>query len=181
MLSVTAFFVILQQGVIFLDMDHALTIKEQQKRNNEDNPIVISNSFGTIENGYTHDSYNNKLAAHKPYDFFTGNSRKYAETVSIKPLANEKIFTIRSKESSCSSSNSFMVKTKETIRTSKSNLAISSNSCEEPWVIQNIDLPTYRSLLLCVLEDQPPDYKEVTQTIPNNNEVRKILRKLELI
>ena len=161
-------------------MDHALTIKEQQKIYNEDNPIVISNYFGTIENGSTQDSYNNKLAAHKPYDFFTGNSRKYTEAVSIKFLAKEKSSTFRSRESNCSTSNAFMVTTNKSTRTNKSvsDLAISSNSFEEPWVIENIELPTYRSLLFCVLEDQPPGYQEVTRKIPNNNEVRKILRKL---
>ena len=161
-------------------MDNAFTIKEQQKSNNEDNPIVKSNYFGMIENGSTQDSYNNKFAAHRPYDFFTGNSRKYTDAVSIKSLAKEKAFTFRSTESNCSTSNAVMVTTKELIRTNKSvsDLAIFSNSFEEPWVIENIDLPTYRSLLLCVLEDQPPSYQEVTRKISNNNEVRKILRKL---
>ena len=164
-------------------MDYALTIKEQQENNNEDKSIVISNSLGMTENGSTNDSYKNKLAAHKPYDFFQDNSRKHTETVSIKSLAKGETSAFRSKEPNCSSSKVFMVTTKEAIHTNKSvsDLVISSNSFEEPWVIQNIDLPTYKSLLFCVLEDQPPGYQEVTGKIPNNNEVRKKLFQLELI
>ena len=164
-------------------MDHAFTIKEQQKSNNEDDAMVISNSFDLIENGSTHYSYNNKLAAHKPYDFFRGNSREYTKTASIKSFAKEKTFAFRSKESNSSSSNAFMGTIEDTIHTNKnvSDVVISSNSFEEPWVIQSIDLPTYRSLLLCVLEDQPPGYQEVTEKLPDNNEVRKKSFQLELI
>ena len=164
-------------------MDHVLPIKKQKKCNDEDNAIVTSNSSGEIENTSTNCSYHNKLAAHKPYDFFSGNSRKYTDTVLINSFIKEKTFAFSSKESNCSSSNAFMGKIKDTIHTNKSisDVMVSSNSFEEPWVIQSIDLPTYKSLLICALKDQPPGYQDGTGKISNKNEVSRKFFQLEFI
>lgn len=158
-----------------LGMDHVVTIENEENHKEEENLTIKLNSFDVIENRYSHSSYDNKLTAHKPYDLFRSNSSKFKDTVSINSFPKEGACASDLKETSHPSSKSFLEIIHGTIyrNNNVSDIPISSNSAEEHKGIKKVDLPTYRSLSICVMKDQPPTYHEATGIKPHADEVSK--------
>ena len=158
-------------------MDHVVTIENEENDKKEENSF--ENSFDVIKNRYSYYSYDNKLTAHKPYDFFRSNSSKFNDAVSADSLPKEDACASDLKQTSHPSSKSSMEIIHGTIYTNNniSEISISSNSVEEHREFKKFDLPTYRSLSFCVMKDQPPTYHEVTGIKPHADEVRNISKK----
>ena len=122
-----------------------------------------------IKNRYSHYSYVNKLAAHKPYFLFRNNSSKYNDTLLISFLAKEETRMFGSRQQTYSSSKTLQEIFQGIIYTNNnvSDVAIPSKLFKEQGVIETCDLPIYRSLF-CVFKDKPPEYKEVIGKQPNS-------------
>ena len=176
-------------------MDHVVTIENEENDKKEENSF--ENSFDVIKSRYSYYSYDNKLTAHKPYDFFRSNSSKFNDAVSADSLPKEDACASDLKQTSHPSSKSSMEIIHGTIYTNNDiseisissnsveisissnsvEISISSNSVEEHREFKKFDLPTYRSLSFCVMKDQPPTYHEVTGIKPHADEVRNISKK----